>query len=123
MNTGMRKTGALMATLLLASTLSGQERSAKAVFAADKWIPANEPFEIALQGERSGDVAVTINKLDVTSLFERPDAAKLRYHGRGPALPAGEHTINVYDVEATGKWTKIGQFPIKLLSPLGFIST
>ncbi len=113
---------ALALTVLLAQSgaLAAQERAASAAFSDLEWLAANAPFEIVLQGESLGSIAVMLDKLDITALFQRTSASRLRYHGRGPALPSGQHTISVYEVGANGGWTKIGQFPIRLLSPRGF---
>lgn len=116
---------ALALTVLLAQTgaLAAQERAASAAWSDSEWLAANAPFEIALTGESSGTLAVMFDKIDISALVRPISPTRLRYHGRGPALPSGQHTITVYDVDANGAWTKIGQFPIKVLSPRGFVST
>lgn len=98
-------------------------RTAKVTFPPSKPIAANEPFEIELEGEGSDPIVVTIGKLDITALFERPSPEKLRYHGRGPALPPGQQSLTVFEVDGAGSWTEIGQFPITFLSRRGFVSS
>ena len=76
------------------------------MFAETKWIAANEPFEVSLTGDGSREVAIMLDKLDISSLFEHRSATTLRYHGRGPALPSGQRTMTVYDVGADGGKSK-----------------
>ena len=113
----------LIAMILHATPLSAQERSATPGYAPTGWLGGNEPFEIVRSGTETPAFAVVIDKLDISSLFERTAEGKLRYHGRGPALPSGAHTLTVYDVGADGAWTQIGQFPIQILTRSGFVST
>lgn len=115
--------GALAGMLMFPWAMHAQERVAKAGYDGAKAIGANESFEILMEGADAPRVAVVLGKLDISSLFERPAPGRLRYSGRGPALPAGEQTVTVYDVDTAGAWTQIGQFPIRLLSPRGFLST
>jgi hypothetical protein len=110
-----------LSVAFLAMDSMADDRKATAAFES-KPIAANAPFEIALAGPDSPGFAVMLDKLDISGLFERTPG-KLRYHGRGPSLPAGDRTITVFDIDAAGTWTQVGQFPIRLLSPRGFVST
>jgi hypothetical protein len=103
--------------------VGAQERIARPGFPDSKWIGANEPFEIVLEGEPAVEIAVILDKLDISALLKRPSPERLRYHGRGPALPSGAHTLTVYNVDAGGAWVQIGRFPIRLLTRRGFVST
>lgn len=126
----MNRRTAFLATLTFAALLASAPRtladpgSASAGFPASTWIAANQPFEITLDGvPADARLAVMLDTLDITSLCERIAPERVRYHGRGPTLPAGTHTLRVHEVEADGTWRELGAFPIRLLSPRGFVST
>jgi hypothetical protein len=109
--------------ILFAAGWTARAEGRTATFSSTRALAANESFEIQIAGEGTRPIAVTVGKLDVSSLFERSAPDKLRYHGRGPALPAGPQTVTVFEVDDDGGWTQIGQFPVSFLSRLGFVST
>lgn len=124
-----RRLALLLSTLLLAApavTARGGEADPPRVTAgwdATQWLPAHAPFEILIEGDVEGRLAVVLGKLDVSALFERTSTGRLRYHGRGPALPPGAHTLTLFRVEPSGEWTAIGSLPVRIVSPRGFVST
>jgi hypothetical protein len=119
------RTVVFLVSALAALSTNAAERSAKPAFTQDVALPANRSFDITLEGEAASALssAVMLDHFDVTALFERTSPTTLRYRGRGPALPSGVRTVTVYDVDAAGNWTQIGQFQVKLLSRHGFVST
>lgn len=109
------------ASLCCLASAHASERAAVPAFPPGKPLRAHESFEIVLNGPDAARVAVLVGKLDISALFART-ATGLLYDGAGPALPAGDHTMTVYDIDAAGGWTQIGNFAVRFVSPRGFVT-
>jgi hypothetical protein len=118
---GLLATG--VAALFLSFHAAAEQRTATADFPAERWLASRAPFDIILSGEGAAALGVLFDKIDVSALFQRVGPLTLRYDGKGLPLPAGQHTITVFEIDGRGSWTPIGQFPIRILTPRGFVST
>ena len=82
-----------------------------------RWIAANTPIELAVDGpaDYAGRLAVMIDDVDFTALFERTPAG-LRYQPRAVTLPAGERSLVVYTVTADQSWQEVARFRMQVLT-------
>lgn len=74
-------------------------------------------FDRPLEG---GDgIAVFIDEEDVTSLFAWIDGTFAYQPGAFP-LPAGRHALRVFTVSASGEWTQVARYDLRVRGALGF---
>lgn len=116
--------GIVTSALLATVTAAAAQETATVVpaFAADEWLSSDGALEFRVSGDAASNgsrVAVFVGSMDVTALTRR-DGETFRYDPRVVPLPAGEHDVTVYGVDAVGAWSEIGRIPIRVLTPRGF---
>lgn len=113
-------------TLLLGALLSvpalAAELKVEPGFDGSKWIAPRDPVTLRLSraiAPEEGRLAVAIGEVDVTAMFETVPGG-LAWRRDAVPLPPGEREVVVSLVSASGEWTEIGRFPIRVLTRRGF---
>jgi hypothetical protein len=120
---GRTLAGGVTTALLAAGVAGGQEGTGvTSSYGASAWVAPNDTVSFVLHGvlpAAGGKVAVFVGTTDVTSLFViRRDT--LTFVHRTIALPAGEHELTVYLVDAQREWTVAGRLPLRVRNRIGF---
>ena len=111
----------LLAALLVLPAMAA-ELTIEPGFDGSKWIASRDSIALRLSRPvtpEDGRLAVVIGDVDVTAMFE-PAPAALVWRRDVIPLPSGEREVVVSLVSASGVWTEVGRFPIKVLTRRGF---
>lgn len=111
------------AALVFAVPVAAQEPEPLTVrsSATDGFVDADQAIELTFNRpvlRPTEQVAVFLEEMDITDLFERRPGT-LRYDPRVLPLNSGEHELVVYRVSG-GEWSEIGRVGLRVRTALGF---
>jgi hypothetical protein len=113
----------------LGALLACTQSPAQEITLTDSNIPTEEWIEpqtsITLTFDRlpaagEGQIAILLDKTDLSGLFQPAGESGLVYAADGPPLPPGSHELIIYRVRDPSEWEEITRLPIKVLTPTGF---
>lgn len=119
-------------TLLLISVLGplslaqspDEPMKATASFSADKPVAPDTSIEIELGKTPAANekIAITIDKTDITALFERT-RDRFVYNSKILPFADGKSTLTVYLIPTSGVWKEVARFGLAVASPAPQIKT
>ncbi|MCP5424758.1 MAG: hypothetical protein H6970_06775 [Gammaproteobacteria bacterium] len=89
----------------------------------EQWIEPQTAITLTfdrLPSPDEGQLAILLDKTDLTSLFQRSGESELVYSSDGPPLQSGSHELIVYRVRNASEWEEITRVPVNVLTPSGF---
>jgi hypothetical protein len=88
----------------------------------DRHVASSATLSLALNRtpDAGARVAWLIGALDVSALA-RTTGAVVSLTPRSLALPSGDHEVTVYEVSSDTLWREMGRFPLRVLTPGGFV--
>ena len=112
-----------LALVLCAGGLFGQEIPEITIdlgeSASDGWVSRQTEITVVVDSSYDDRLAFLLGSTDLTDLFRRTDRGWV-YRATELPLPAGEHTLMVYQVGGEEEWTEWAQFPLRIKSKHGF---
>lgn len=84
------------------------------VAANSGWIRPDAPYQLALTATLDNPRFI-LNQADLTALFV-PVAGGYQYQAHIRPLPAGEHTLAVYEVDEENQWQLVQEEPLQVLT-------
>lgn len=106
----------------------GQELTVTGIFSTDRPVATTERIRLRLSRplRRDEELAIFIDRTDVTSLF-KPSERALTYSAQALPLPTGESTVTVYWISPGSEWKEIAKLPLlvedKQADPAGAATT
>ena len=108
---------------LAAQAVAAQELTVRSDLPSGGFIDRRTPVRITPDRPLEGDarLAVLVAGQDVTALLTRREGEDtLEYDPSIFPLPAGEHELAVFVIDAEDRWTEVARFPIRVRGALGF---
>ena len=89
----------------------------------EEWVDPAAPITLTfdrLPTEEEGQLAVLLDKTDLSALFQQTGDSEISYLADGPPLPSGSQELIIYVVRSPTEWEELTRVPINVLTPSGF---